>query len=145
MPRDSLTPKQEAFAHKFVETGNAAEAYRFAYDASKMAVTTIYPHASRLLDNGKVAARVAELKARSLAHVDVGATDIARVAWQIASDSDVQPSARVSALSLLAKRHPEFSDKHDMRVDQRTQALMAVSEMPLEQLIAIAEGLKDDE
>jgi hypothetical protein len=29
---DKLTPKQEAFAQKYVELGNASEAYRFAYD-----------------------------------------------------------------------------------------------------------------
>ena len=140
-----LTPKQEAFAHKYVECGNASEAYRFAYEADDSKLPTVWNEASRLLANPQVAQRVSELTERSLATVDVTAADIARVAWQIASDGATQPSARVSALSLLAKRHPEFSEKHDVKVDQRSQALIAVSELPLERLIALAEGIKDDE
>lgn len=140
-----LTPKQEAFAHYYVELGNASEAYRRAYNASNMSVQVVNNEASKLLDHREVSVTVDRLKADSLAHVDVSAAMIAREAWNIARADDAPHSARVSALSLLAKRHPEFSDKHDVKVDQRTQALMAVSEMPLEQLIAIAEGLKDDE
>ena len=140
-----LTPKQEAFAHKYVECGNASEAYRFAYEADDSKLPTVWNEASRLLANPQVAQRVSELTERSLATVDVTAADIARVAWQIASDGDTQPSARVSALALLAKRHPEFSEKHDVKVDKRSQALIAVSELPLERLIALAEGIQDDE
>ena len=37
MSGDRLTPKQEAFARGYFETGNAAEAYRRAYDADENA------------------------------------------------------------------------------------------------------------
>lgn len=57
-----LTTKQEAFACKYVECGNASEAYRHAYDAGKMADSTIWVKASELLSNGKVAVRVKELR-----------------------------------------------------------------------------------
>ena len=138
-----LTPKQEAFAHKYVETGSAPEAYKFAYPTSqKWPLTTLNPEASKTLANPKIATRIQQLQERQLRAVDVTATDIVRTAWEIASAEDVQPAARVSALALLAKRHPEFSDKHDVRVDQRTQALLAVSQMPLEQLLALAEGVE---
>ena len=36
-----LTPKQEKFAQVYVETSNASEAYRQAYDALKMKPETI--------------------------------------------------------------------------------------------------------
>jgi phage terminase small subunit len=144
LPR-SLTPKQEAFAHKYVETGNASEAYRFAYDAEGMSLPVVWKEASLLLDNPKVSVRVSEIQERSLKRVDVSAEDIVRGLFEIAQDETAPHSARVSAYMGLAKRHPEFSDKHDVKVDQRSQALIAVSEMPLEQLIAIAEGIKDDE
>lgn len=59
----SLTPKQEAFALAYIETGNASEAYRQSYSASKMKPEAIMVEASRLLANPIVALRVAELKA----------------------------------------------------------------------------------
>lgn len=58
----SLTPKQEKFAQKYVEIGNASEAYRQSYDAGKMNAATINVKASELLANGKVAVRVKELQ-----------------------------------------------------------------------------------
>lgn len=58
-----LTPKQEAFCFAFIETGNASEAYRRAYDAANMQPATINVKASELLASGKVAVRVAELRA----------------------------------------------------------------------------------
>lgn len=59
---NGLTPKQEAFARFYIETGNASEAYRKAYDAAGMKDETIHVKASELLKNGKVAVRLAELQ-----------------------------------------------------------------------------------
>jgi len=53
-----LTPKQETFCQKFIELGNASEAYRTAYNATKGTDKTIWESASKLLANPKVAARV---------------------------------------------------------------------------------------
>lgn len=58
----ALTPKQEAFALAYVETGNASEAYRRAYDAEKMKPATVNRTAKELLDNPKIAARIEELQ-----------------------------------------------------------------------------------
>lgn len=57
-----LTPKQEAFCLAYIETGNASEAYRRAYDADGMKPGSINVNASKLLTNAKVALRVAELQ-----------------------------------------------------------------------------------
>jgi phage terminase small subunit len=56
-----LTIKQETFCQKYIETGNASEAYRQAYN-SKGKTEVVAPEASRLLATPKVAARVAELR-----------------------------------------------------------------------------------
>ncbi|HGJ5864129.1 terminase small subunit [Arsenophonus nasoniae] len=56
------TPKQEAFCQAFIETGNASEAYRRAYNTEKMKAATINRSAKEMLDNPKVAARIAELQ-----------------------------------------------------------------------------------
>lgn len=58
-----LTEKQERFCLAYIETGNASEAYRRAYDAGKMAESTVWRKAKDVLDNGKVAARIQELRA----------------------------------------------------------------------------------
>ena len=58
-----ITPKQEAFALAYFETGNAAEAYRRAYDVSPNARDEwIYVEASRLVDDPRVALRLVELR-----------------------------------------------------------------------------------
>lgn len=57
-----LTPKQENFCLAYLETGNASEAYRRAYDASKMSVGAINVEACKLLDNPKIALRLSELR-----------------------------------------------------------------------------------
>lgn len=58
----ALTPKQEAFALAYVETGNASEAYRRAYNAEKMKPETVNKRASELMANGEVAGRLGELR-----------------------------------------------------------------------------------
>lgn len=56
-----LTPKQERFCLAYLETGNASEAYRRAYNASKMKPNSINVNASKLLADAKVTLRLKEL------------------------------------------------------------------------------------
>ncbi|QPB42213.1 terminase small subunit [Rodentibacter haemolyticus] len=57
-----LTPKQEKFCQLYIELGNASEAYRQAYDCSKMTTKTINEEAVKLLNNPKITPRVEELQ-----------------------------------------------------------------------------------
>ena len=57
-----LTQKQESFCLAYIETGNATEAYRRSYNASNMADTTVNRKAKELLDNGKITARLVEIR-----------------------------------------------------------------------------------
>jgi len=59
----ALTVKQERFATAYIETGNASEAYRIAYDADGMTPASVHREAHAVLDNPKVASRVAALQA----------------------------------------------------------------------------------
>lgn len=61
---NELTPKQEAFCLAYIETGNASEAYRQAYNAETMKAESVHRKAKELLDNGKITARIEELKAQ---------------------------------------------------------------------------------
>lgn len=58
----ALTIKQETFCQKYIETGNASEAYRLSYDAEGMKPESVNRKAKELLDNVKIAARVDELR-----------------------------------------------------------------------------------
>lgn len=61
-----LTIRQEKFAQKYVECGNASEAYRYAYPSStKWKDKTVWEKASRITANDKVKARIEELKEAS--------------------------------------------------------------------------------
>ncbi len=57
-----LTQKQEWFCLAYIETGNASEAYRMAYDAGRMKDATIHKRASELMADGEIAGRVSELR-----------------------------------------------------------------------------------
>ena len=64
-----LTPKQEAFALAFFETGNAAEAYRRAYDVSENAKDHwIYVEAGQLLDHPEITLRLQALQEQAERH-----------------------------------------------------------------------------
>jgi phage terminase small subunit len=62
MPHVKLTAKQEAFCQGIADGLGQADSYRAAYDAEGMKDNTIYPLASKLMKNNKVAARISELR-----------------------------------------------------------------------------------
>lgn len=67
----SLTQKQENFCLAYIETGNASEAYRRAYDADDSSDTTINRKAKEMMDNGKISARIAALRAPAVAKAQI--------------------------------------------------------------------------
>ena len=83
-----LTPKQETFCVEYAIGGNASDAYRRAYTAVGMRAATVNECASRLLNNRKVAARVAELQER--------------IAQRVQHEFDVKVENVVSELKTLA-------------------------------------------
>ncbi|WP_026384697.1 terminase small subunit [Achromobacter xylosoxidans] len=103
----ALTPKQEAFALAYLETGNASEAYRRAYNAAKMKPAVVAVKASELLAHGKVSVRVAELQAAHAERHKLTVDDLLREleeARQAALTAEsVQSSAAVAATMGKAK------------------------------------------
>lgn len=57
-----LTIKQEKFCMVYIETGNASEAYRQAYNTANMKESSINVNASKLLADAKITLRLQELK-----------------------------------------------------------------------------------
>lgn len=71
-----LTPKQETFCQEYIKTGNQSEAYRRAYDASRMKETTINVKASQMLKEDKISIRVKQLQAEIKKRVKIEQDDI---------------------------------------------------------------------
>ncbi len=79
-----LTIKQEKFCNKYLECGNASEAYRYAYDCSNMSDNTIYVKASELLSDGKISVRLEYLKTHLAEAAGISALQIIREHQKIA-------------------------------------------------------------
>lgn len=60
-----LTQKQINFCHKYIECGNASEAYRQCYDAAKMKPETIGRAACELMDNPIITTMIESLRAKA--------------------------------------------------------------------------------
>ena len=114
-----LTPKQERFALAYIETGNASEAYRQAYDAGNMKPETIWARACELLKNSKVAARVSAIQKRHRIRHEVTVDSITtelEEARRMALDT-TQPSAAISASLGKAKLHGLITDKAQINAE----------------------------
>lgn len=59
-----LTGKQEAFAQAVANGRTQADAYRLSYDVKSATAKSIQELASKVMKNGKVSSRVAELKVK---------------------------------------------------------------------------------
>jgi phage terminase small subunit len=115
MTERTLTPKQERFAQKYIELGNASEAYRQSYDAENMSPEAVRVEACRLLQNPNVSLTIVELQeeARKRHAVTVASLteelDEAReLAKQIA-----QPAPMISATMGKAKLHGLVVEKNE--------------------------------
>ena len=101
----SLTPKQEKFCLVYLETGNASEAYRQAYNTENMKPESINVKASELLASGKIAVRLSELRAPAIAKAQLTVEDLLREleeARRLALDTEA-PAPAVSATMGKAK------------------------------------------
>lgn len=80
----TLTLKQEKFCQYYVDTdGNASEAYRMAYDASKMKPESVWVTSCRLVKEAKVALRINEIKAQRAKESEVKREVVEKVLMDI--------------------------------------------------------------
>jgi phage terminase small subunit len=80
-----LTVKQDAFVLGYLETGNASEAYRRAYDCQNMKEHTINNRASELLRHSGIKARVEELRERTVSSAVLQKADVINLITEIAT------------------------------------------------------------
>jgi phage terminase small subunit len=132
-----MTPKQEAFARAYVETGNASEAYRRAYNAEKMSDEAIRVEACRLLDNPNVSLTVEKLQVKHQKRHEITVdklTEMALTAFKEAhriapTSGQMQTSSMVKAAEFLGKLHGLIVDRsevtHKDGVEDLTEAELA--------------------
>lgn len=102
----SLTAKQEAFARYFVETGNASEAYRKAYQVgASTKPETVHKRASELLANGDVTGRVSQMQGKAAKKAEITVDSLAQELEEARAIAlaEKQTSAAVSATMGKAK------------------------------------------
>ena len=87
--RSKLTIKQENFCLKYHECGNASEAYRHAYDCSKMQPETVNRKAIELLNYGKITARVQELQEEAKEKSDIRKEELVGMLVRVIRGEDI--------------------------------------------------------
>jgi phage terminase small subunit len=113
---NELTPKQEKFAQKYIELGNAAEAYREAYDAENMKPVTVRRKAAELLEHGIVSARIRAMREALQERHMVTLDSITRELEESRklATADRQHSAAINASLGKAKLHGLIVDKNEL-------------------------------
>jgi phage terminase small subunit len=114
-----LTLKQEAFAKAYIETGNASEAYRRAYNAGKMKSDAIHVNASKLLASAKVALRVQELQsAHQKRHeITVDSLTLMLMEDRVLARKEGEANAAINAVLAIAKLHGLIIDSKNVNLN----------------------------
>lgn len=109
------TCKQEAFAKFYVETGNASEAYRRAYNAGTASQPIIATRAYEVLNNRKVAVMVQQLKDASAKRHAITVDTITEMMIEdrLQAKDLGQTAAAISANMGLAKIHGLIIEKRE--------------------------------
>ena len=100
-----LTPKREKFAQAYVELDCGAAAYREAFSTKNMSDKSVWEHASRLLKDVKVRARVEELKAEHRKRHNLTVDDLLRELEEarVAAMTSEKPQAAAAVGATMGK------------------------------------------
>jgi len=138
-----MTPKQEQFARLYVETGNASEAYRQAYNTDNMKPETVTNEAYKLLQAPDISAMVDDLKAEARQRHAVTVDDLLHELEQARAAALTAPtpqsSAAVSATMGKAKMLGLLVDKAGIKAEAEIQ------EKPQSRIDLIFDSLTEEE
>ena len=129
MDKIKLTPKQEKFCQVYIETGNASEAYRQAYNTEKMKPESVNSKGYQLLQQVKITARLDELRAehkkRHEITVDTLVAELEE-ARKLAFETD-KAAAAVQATMGKAKLLGLVVDKQETAITQAPTIVVELS------------------
>ena len=134
-----VTVKQQAFARAYVESGNASEAYRRAYNSQRMSANAVRVEAHRVLKRPNVALMVSQLQEEAAEHFELTHDGVVRM---LLADRDTarelgQMASAVRADELIGKNLGMFKER--VEVHPRTEVLAAsLGELSREELRALA-------
>ena len=106
-----LTAKQEQFVQNIIQGMSQADAYRSAYNTSRMSDKTIWENASRLMADSKVTARLTELR-NELAKPSIMSAQ-ERLEWltQLIKSEEETTSDKLKATDIMNKMTGEYVTK----------------------------------
>jgi phage terminase small subunit len=112
----NLTLKQERFCLVYMETGNATEAYRQAYDVSGMKPASINRKAKEMLDNGNISARLLALRAPAIKKAQISLETHLKALQDLrdAAAAYAQYSAAITAETNRGKASGLYTEKVDV-------------------------------
>ena len=115
-----LTAKQEEFAKGIAEGKTQADAYRSAFSCTRMTDKTIWEKASRLMADGKVQARVKELRDKINDEAIMSAQK--RLEWltKVIQNEEESTGDRLKAIDLMNKMQGEYIQKIAAEVQTET-------------------------
>lgn len=122
-----MTPKQEAFAQLVAGGVNQSDAYRQAYNTSRMKAATVNREAKALIDNPKIATRVDEIRAPVIEKVRYYLEDAmmeAEQARQLALADPKGAAAAVAATALKSRLNGLYEKDNSQHGDAAIRALM---------------------
>lgn len=122
-----LTAQQEKFAQAIaLEDMNQADAYRSAYNTSRMSDEVIWVKASELANSGKVAVRIAELRQQAMTPKVMSAQKRREKLTELANDED--PNVAMKAIDLLNKMDGEYVQKVEAAVTNAVNISIELSD-----------------
>lgn len=114
-----LTPKQQAFADYYIQSGNATESYKKAYESCKKEETA-RANASRMLTNANVVAYIEE-KQKEIDSTRTADMKEVKEFWsQTMRDVGNTMKDRLKASELIARTSGAFLEKVEVKGEVKT-------------------------
>jgi phage terminase small subunit len=123
-----LTAKQEQFVKNIIDGMNQADAYRSAYDTSRMTDKTVHEKASRLMADDKVRARLGELRDQMMTPSIMTAQE--RLEWltEAIQSEDVAINDKLKAIDIMNKMQGEYVQKVQAEVTNAVNISIELSD-----------------
>ncbi len=116
-----LTHKQEAFVAKYLDTSNASEAYRHAYNTENMKDATIGNNAYMLLNkNSEVAAKIKEIKDKVLSAIVIDRKYITREVLDA-----IERAKLADDNNVVLKGCDQLSKMYDLNEDKQNDRMIS--------------------